>query len=179
MIQINMLTSTQAALVAEVAKFHRLQYNRSFSERHPEEGKMMNCPFCDLRHRVTKNAEKYATNCFQQFAVNPRTKEVMTTPNTRKGVNGAAAFARKRFHPHRNAFTLLVLQRAGDLYAAACDAASAGGDRHQVDYGKCIRRAFQSVRDQREAERRLKRLQQSIARSINFGLIRPGTRPIL
>jgi len=179
MIKINLLTPVQAALAAEVAKFHRAQRNRSVSERNPELGRMMNCPFCERRHRATKTAEKYATNCFQQFAIDPITKEVRTTPKTRKGVNGAAAFARKRFLPHRSAFTLLVLQRAGDLYADAYEAAARGGDTHQVDYGKCIRRAFQSVRAQREGERRLKHLQQRIARGINTGLISPGTRPVL
>jgi hypothetical protein len=37
-------------------------HNRSFSDRHPELGKMINCVHCDLRHRESER------NCQQQFA---------------------------------------------------------------------------------------------------------------
>ena len=45
----------------EIAQFREKFKEKSYSGRHPELGKMVNCPFCDRRHRNS-------IACFQIFA---------------------------------------------------------------------------------------------------------------
>lgn len=61
---------------------------RSFSGRHPELGKMIKCQVCGTRHRKNERL------CIQKI--------VVPVPATRKGILGAAAFAKKRYRPHSN-----------------------------------------------------------------------------
>lgn len=97
---------TEEALAAAGAALIEMSL-RSFSERHPELGKMINCPFCDRRHRS-------AIKCTQRFKILWIDEDVETgkfeyqyatvplpgqTP-TIKAILGAAAFAKKRKHPH-------------------------------------------------------------------------------
>lgn len=186
MIRINTMTPEQVKLLAATAKFYRAQRGRSFSERHPELGKMINCPVCDCRHRSS-------IECVPIYAVgkyDPE-KRVLIAPKTRKGIVGAAAFAKKRICSHRNAITLQVLERANRLFDAAV--LRAGKDlppvieriqytppEHmpswQPDMARYTRQAFQEIREKREVRRRIKRQQQQVARGINFGLVTPGTR---
>jgi hypothetical protein len=44
-----------------IADIREKQKDKSFSERHPELGKMINCPLCDRRHRTSEI-------CLQRFA---------------------------------------------------------------------------------------------------------------
>lgn len=67
---------------------------RSFSGRHPELGKMINCKFCGHRHRENER------NCKQVFAKDENGND-RTVPQTRKGIYGAAMFAKRRIHPRR------------------------------------------------------------------------------
>src|SRR6202790_1112469 len=75
-------------------------YSRSFSGRHPELGRMINCQFCNMRHR--ENERK----CVQKFTTvvnrGPEEKTVpeRTAPQTKKGVLGSKAFAKTRIRPH-------------------------------------------------------------------------------
>lgn len=76
--------------------------DRSFSGRHPELGRMVNCQFCGLRHRENER------RCEQVFTTvvsrGPDEKIVLErrAPQTRKGVLGAAMFAKKRHRSHSN-----------------------------------------------------------------------------
>src|SRR6266403_670506 len=77
--------------------------DRSFSGRHPELGRMINCQFCSLRHR--ENERK----CGQKFATNEEGVEYgkLAPPEgltglTARQVLGAQRFAKKRIHPHSN-----------------------------------------------------------------------------
>lgn len=67
---------------------------RSFSGRHPELGKMINCKFCGHRHRENER------NCKQVFAKDENGID-RTVPQTRKGIYGAAMFAKRRVHPRQ------------------------------------------------------------------------------
>lgn len=60
--------------------------DRSFSGRHPELGKMKKCQICQRRHRSSIICEENI---------------LVPTAQTRKGVLGAAGFAKKRVHPHK------------------------------------------------------------------------------
>lgn len=65
---------------------------RSFSGRHPELGKMINCQFCGLRHR--ENERK----CEQKFVIELTPPEGLTHLTARQ-VFGAARFNKTRRRP--------------------------------------------------------------------------------
>lgn len=69
-----------------IAKLREDIADRSFSGRHPELGKMINCKICGLRHRSSIVCKENV---------------IVSTAQTRKGVYGSAAFAKKRVRPHR------------------------------------------------------------------------------
>ena len=78
--------------------------DRSYSGRHPELGKMINCQFCGMRHRQNDTLRK----CEQKFATETREgdpvqgellpPEGMATLTARQLI-GAAAFAKRRQRP--------------------------------------------------------------------------------
>ena len=97
--------SLDAILAAEMAL--KQIKNRSFSARHPELGKMMNCQVCDLRHRSSQKCEQkfkelwidedLETGEFStQYAIVPLPGQ----NGTPKSIVGAAQFAKKRRNPH-------------------------------------------------------------------------------
>jgi hypothetical protein len=87
---------TEAGIKAAQAAIQAIR-ERSFSGRHPELGRMINCQFCDTRHR--ENERK----CSQTFAV-----ELTPTKDrehlTHKQIFGASRFAKKRLNPHSNRY---------------------------------------------------------------------------
>lgn len=68
-----------------IAKIRDEIADRSFSGRHPELGKMVKCQICGQRHRSSIVCKENV---------------IVPTAQTRKGVYGAAAFAKKRLKPH-------------------------------------------------------------------------------
>ena len=89
------------AVADAVAKFREDFMHRSFSDRHPELGKMFNCPVCSLRHRNSQVC--------QQNILTPAAQ-------TRKGILGAAAFAKRRLKPHHSHRLLRLVQLTQDLF---------------------------------------------------------------
>ena len=95
-------TVTTLEGIAAAAKALAEIYSRSFSGRHPELGRMINCQFCNMRHR--ENERK----CVQKFTTvvnrGPEEKTVpeRTAPQTKRGVLGSKAFAKRRIRPHSN-----------------------------------------------------------------------------
>lgn len=105
--------------------------NRPFSVRHPELGKMVKCQICQTRHR--KNERK----CGQVFTYRVGDYELLKeneegnlVPDyrtcapegerpTMRQVMGAAAFSKKRFHPHPSKVKLLFIQRVREAFADA------------------------------------------------------------
>jgi hypothetical protein len=88
--------------VAEaIAKLREDIADRSFSGRHPELGKMVNCKICGLRHRSSIVCKEIV---------------VIPTAQTRKGVYGSAAFAKKRIKPHHSHGLLQLVQLTQDLF---------------------------------------------------------------
>ena len=133
MIRINMLSVERQALNAAVAKTRAALRARSFSARNPQLGKMIKCQICHRRHRENPLVAGVRYSCIQQFA-KPRymfttteASELVPVPQenrpaliasqtTRKGVVGAATFAKKRLLPHHNRRDLLLVQRTIELY---------------------------------------------------------------
>lgn len=139
--------------------------SRSYAGRHPELGKMVNCVICDRRHRSS-------IVCKAVYAKDEEGNPRMAAQNTARGVYGAKAFAKKRYHPHPSKSKLQLVQRTRELYP-----------QHQQnlsDPQECMESAREQAKEQlmaeRRAERKFKRKQQQIARRINFGLAVPGSR---
>ena len=98
-----------------IAKYRKEHAEKSFSQRHPELGKMVNCQFCSRRHRSSIVCQQVFTtvvNC----GPNEKTVEPRLAPKTRRGVNGAQAFAKKRINPHFSNKRLELVQLTQDLF---------------------------------------------------------------
>jgi hypothetical protein len=93
--------TTDLVTAHAIAKFREEFENRSFSGRHPELGKMVNCKICGLRHRSVQV-------CQERIAV--------PTAETRKGIYGAAQFAKKRIRPHHSHRRLRIVEMTQDLF---------------------------------------------------------------
>lgn len=106
MIQINLLSKRDKAMIAARLAI----YNRSFSERNPALGKMVNCDICDRRHRDSIICvPKYATGRYA-----PHT--VMIAPDTVGGIVGRAQFKGRRRKQHHKARALQLVQLTQKLY---------------------------------------------------------------
>lgn len=151
--------------------------DRSFSGRHPELGKMIKCLVCGLRHRS-------AIKCVQRFKELHIEEDLETgekttvyataAQNTRKGVLGAAAFAKKRFHPHLSRKKLLFVERVRQLFGEGTF------DPESPEYQKALEHARKlALRQLRREARQLAkqyRSQQHLSRRINRGLASSGSR---
>lgn len=91
-----------------IEKFRKEFADRSFSQRHPELGRMINCAVCFLRHRSSQV-------CHQRF-VKELTPPEGLTGLTKFQLLGRAAFAKKRIKPHYSKKRLQLVQRTVELY---------------------------------------------------------------
>lgn len=89
---------------------------KSFSQRHPELGKMIKCQICLRRHRSSQV-------CRQMFSVGTHDTRpllektvLICQTNTRKGMHGAKAFEKKRRNPHHSHRLLLLVQMTQKLF---------------------------------------------------------------
>lgn len=92
------------ALNAAVEQFWESHRSKSFSERNPGLGKMINCRLCERRHRETAphGNISYVSFCSQ---------------DTFKGINGAASVAKKRFNPHPSPRNLKLINRVWAIFS--------------------------------------------------------------
>ena len=81
--------------------------DRSFSARHPELGKMINCAVCRSRHRSSQKCEQKFKQLWidEDIETGELSIQYATVPlpgqkGTPKSVIGAAYFAKKRKNPH-------------------------------------------------------------------------------
>ena len=176
MIQVNMLDVSKQRVNEAVAKALQAIRNRSYAGRHPELGKMVNCPVCDRRHRGSICAPIYAVG---RYALEK--KPLLASQETYRGVYGAHSVAKKRFNPHPNVRGLKLLARTRDLFPSfflnitnpkACMKAARA-------------EAIRQLRAEEKEERRKERNQTKLSRRINrlllkgTGVLRWGwTKPI-
>ena len=187
MIRINVLGTLQTD-VAQALKDFRA---RSFSERNPQLGKMINCnhPSCTQhRHRASVKHEDlvYSTPHYDLdeetgLQKSEDEKRILIAPATRNGIVGAARFANQRFRPHRHPRTLEVKQRTNDMFAEDVEfaeqvAKSAPELAFQPDITACVRLAIRAVNDRLKLKRKRARLQTQLSRRINAGLAKAGAR---
>lgn len=128
MIKINLLSPEQQALSAAVMAFNEMQYNRPFSERHPELGKMVNCAICGERHRQNERGcgqvFTYRVGDYELFREDEKGELVpayrtCVQPDekpTPRQIVGRAAFTKKRFNPHPSKTKLLFIQRTREAF---------------------------------------------------------------
>jgi hypothetical protein len=103
-------------LVAEaVAKFREEHAGKTFSQRHPEAGKMVKCHVCSRRHRSTIVCQQVFTTVIDR-GPNERIVEERRAPQTRNGVYGSQAFAKKRIRPHHSQRLLELVQLTQTLF---------------------------------------------------------------
>jgi|SRR5579859_849618 len=116
MSELEFVPSPESAEVAEKALAE--VRSRSFSGRHPELGKMINCPVCSRRHRSFIVCEqKFTTGRYDLrdpkplliAGVTPETETVVESRKVR-AVFGARLFAKKRLHPHPNKRALRFIE---------------------------------------------------------------------
>ena len=120
MIKINVLHSMiDPVLRQAAAEFEKQHAGKSFSERYPELGKMINCYVCGLRHRAAKVCTPvYATSKTETVEAEDGSivpAPMMASQLTRKGVYGAE-HCKGRILKHRNRWGLMVLDRATQYY---------------------------------------------------------------
>lgn len=92
-----MAESVHTELQDAISNFRKTFSERSFSQRHPELGKMINCHVCGTRHRS-------AQVCEQKFVVGP------VNPKRRYGRG-----SNKRINPHWSRKDLMVVDLTRQL----------------------------------------------------------------
>lgn len=158
MIQINLLTDQEISRLQAVARFHRLFRLRSYSERHPELGKMVRC-HCGRRHY-----EAESKLCPQPVYSVVAKLGKFWRPHALKG---------KRLLPHHSAKMLQLVQRTQDKFPEFQPFFSDAKEAMKEARTEVQR----ELKKERKAEAKRLRKQHRLARRINFGLARPGSRP--
>lgn len=161
------------AVKKAVAEFEEEYRVKSFSQRNPAFGKMINCPVCDRRHRN-------AVPCVQRFALDknefPRTGANIPGqhPNqTRRGALGVLDNTKgKRILPHHSSRLLQLVQLTQDMFPS--EQPFWPTPVEAMHRGRTLAGRFLRKRVRLEGDARRER--QHVSRSINRGLLSPGSR---
>ena len=165
-------------VAAAVAKFEEEHRDKSFSERHPELGKMMNCAICRSRHRSHIKCKQTFSVRYQEQEMQengewgPLTDVLAVAPRTRKGVNGAAGFKGRRLKPHLNHRSQLFIARVRKLFTYSEGAELT--EAFKAALGIARKRAVRQLKKEYRIVANRKTRQQDISRRINRGLLRAG-----
>jgi hypothetical protein len=181
----------QAAMDAAIAAVK----NRTYAGRNPQLGKMFNCAVCRSRHRKNEIA------CVQVFTnrVDHDNYELLKDDEngnlvpdyrtcaregerpTQRQVVGAAAFNKKRFHPHPSKGKLLFIERTREIFLALDfpfqreEDAKETKEEFNETFQKNLQRArvlaARELRSERHLRTRAKNRQADKARRINKGLL--------
>ena len=163
MIKVNMLDVERQKVNAAVAAALRTIRNRSFSGRHPELGKMVNCPVCDRRHRGAICGPVYAVGRYATEKV-----PLIASQDTYKGIYGAHTVAKKRLRPHAYRRGLQLVQRTQQIFSLF--------EPYISDPQECMREArkaaYRQLTEERKKEAKRKCDQQKLSRRINHSLLK-------
>lgn len=164
--------NSKTTLSEAIAEFNEEHYNKSFSGRHPELGKMINCQICSLRHRSSEV-------CVEKFAVgthDPRPEgEKIELRNenahpggpTRNDVFGNQ-WKGKRKTPHHNARKLRLLEVTREIFHEDFEPFFTD---HVASMKSARAIAMGTLRKQRKEASSILRHQQDVSRRINRGLL--------
>jgi hypothetical protein len=128
-----------------IADIREKQKDKSFSERHPELGRMINCPICDRRHRTSEI-------CLQRFA---KTKEGVELVARGHG-HGKGRINR---HWNRRSLELVDLTRKLIIFYP----------NGEEDVKKARSAAINTLRRKWHARSQRIQMQQKLSRKINRG----------
>lgn len=139
--------------------------SRSFSGRHPELGKMVNCAVCFRRHRSN-------IVCKQTFIIELKPPEGLTNL-TRFQQVGRQPFKGKRINPHYSKKRLQLVQRTIELYPLHEGLyASTETERVEVVTMHMARREAREDLEKERNDRRAKlQIVQHRSRRVNKGLL--------
>lgn len=176
MIKINVQSNDILTLNKQIADATNAIRAKSFTDRNPHLGKMINCVVCSHRHYSYKVCElRYATHdrhgdpYFEDgspLVIDPKNAD--NPISMRNAIYGAAPFKRKRLRPHLSQKTLLILHRASEAFNEELEYLESTEDDdietrelfdeiRQPDVTKHIRAAqIAVIGSVKEAERRLK-----------------------
>jgi len=181
MIKINLFNQddyNRLLLKRVVDAYHAEREVKSFSQRHPELGRMVNCQVCNLRHRASRVCVPvYSTELGN---LNEQGVRVLST---KKQKFGAAAF-KGRIIKHRNAWGLQVLERAtlifrvrddrrftpapGESFFDMSPEAQKSRKEYEESLGKqCLSRALNEKRAERAADRKVRMTRAKESQRIN------------
>lgn len=140
---------------------------RTFADRHPELGKMVNCRVCGTRHRLNERkcaqVFTYTIGDYEYFRENEKGELVpdyctAIRPNekpTQKQMMGQATFAKKRFHPHPSRVKLQFIERTRQVFEEMGFPLERGEKEEIKDFKETFEKNLQRARV--EAARRLRR----------------------
>ena len=159
-----------------IAKFNKEHAEKSFSGRHPELGRMINCQICGNRHREHDSI----VVCTQRFCTSKHDSSVLLTsdsahdgPATIKDVIGAAAFAKKRRNPHFSHRRLQLVQMTQQIFHEEFEP-------YFTDHVSSMKQARMiaaiALKNARRVRSQSKQHQQDCSRRINRGLLPGGAR---
>lgn len=156
---------------------------RSFSGRHPELGKMLNCQVCNRRHRGAQCAQMFAISHYEgDVTIVYREAEMrfITMPDgtERQDVVGKNAFKGKRQHRRPNKWGNQLIAKTRELYPIFAEKKKPSGIFKYSTAGETMHAARKAAGLALHAalKRKKKRIskQQKLSRRINAGLVRAG-----
>jgi hypothetical protein len=180
---------TEAAFVVSeelrkaVEGFIQTSSTRTFSERHPELGKMVNCAVCGTRHRQNERKceqvftsrigdyELFRENEKGELVPDYRTCIEPGTKPTKRQVVGAAAFAKKRLKQHPSKIKLLLIQKTRRIFEEHHFELDGTKEQFEKNLQRARVLAAREIRREREFADRKVRRQQDLSRRINRGLL--------
>jgi hypothetical protein len=168
MIKINALSPEQRKLNAAIAAFNTAQYEKPFAARHPELGKMVNCQYCNRRHRLFERPCKQVFTytmkdengkLMEQYRMDEEKNELVPDYRTamrpdekpKKGqVVGRAAFAKKRLKPHPSKIKLLFIQKTREIFSQLGFSLDDKAENFKENLQRCRVLAARDIRQERE-----------------------------
>jgi hypothetical protein len=156
---------------------------RSFLGRNPHLGKMVNCQFCGLRHhlneRKCEQVFTYRIGDYELFRENEngelvpdyRTALRPDEKPTKRQVAGAAAFAKKRIHPHPSKNQLQLIERVRKIFLGLGFSLDDEGETFQKNLQRARVLALGQLRQERREARKARAARSDRSRRINRGLL--------
>jgi hypothetical protein len=166
-IRINLQTQKNLERNQLVTKAFNVLRARSFSGRHPEVGRMINCPVCDRRHRGNICEPKYGVGRWD-----PEKKSLIACQDTQKGVLGAVGFAKKRKHSHPSKRKLQLVQRTQEIFHEYWPYFTNAKECMEMSREEAVRQ----LKKERAKTSKFFRSVKDVSRRINAGLARTGSR---
>lgn len=150
----------------------------SYSQRHPELGKMVKCQVCSRRHRASQKCEQvftYRIGDYELFREDEKGELVpdyrtAMRPNerhTKRQVAGSAAFAKKRLKPHPSKMKLLFIQKTREIFSYLDFPLDDKDENFQENLQRCRVLAARDIRAERESKERAARQRAELSRRIN------------